>query len=92
MPRVLVQTWSGDGILTVDGTGYPVAYKLRYEGTSNANSTTGYLEGLPPVLLVDLPQHDQLQLKLSNGDIVGAAIFGGQPCRVRVNTPMPGIG
>ena len=91
MRKVLVQTWSGDGSLTVDGTEYPVAYRLRYEGDSNANSTTGHLEGLPPVLLVNLPQQDRLPLKLSNGATVGVAIFGGQPCRVSVNTPMPGI-
>jgi hypothetical protein len=91
MPKVLVHTWSGDGRLTVGEMDYPVSYELRYEGNSNMSSTVGHLRGLPASLLDQLPQDDRLPLTLANGDTVGVAIFGGQPCRVRVNGAMPGL-
>lgn len=91
MAKIVVQNWQGEGALEIDGVEYPVTYRLRYESNGNVRSTTGILDGLPAKFLVSPPQNDRLPLALANGDVVEVAVFGGDPCRVRVNSAMPGV-
>ncbi|WP_376742175.1 hypothetical protein [Ensifer canadensis] len=87
--KTLVHTWSGDGVIVIDGTEYPVRYEIRREGNSNAQSTQGFLYDLPEKALHPHPQDDRLPLTLHTGQTVGVAVFGGYPCRMTINTPMP---
>lgn len=90
--RVIVHNYEGEGVLTLNGVEHPVIYKLRYEADANTHSTIGYLSGLPYSAIEPHPQDDRIPLTLHTGQTVGIAIFGGDPCRIRVNTPMPGLG
>jgi hypothetical protein len=90
MSKLVVQTWSGDGVIAIDGVEYPVTYKIQQTGSSNVQKTTGLLHGLPPKALDPHPQGDRLPLRLETGHNIGVALFGGVPCAMTVNTAMPG--
>lgn len=89
MAKTIVHTWSGNGVITIRAVDYPVRYEIRREGNSNTQSTKGLLYDLPMKVLVEHPQDDRLPLILDTGHTVGVALFGGEPCRISVNTPMP---
>jgi hypothetical protein len=90
--KIIVHTWNGDGVLTVNGVHYDVGYSIRSEGNGNVRKITGQLEGVPAALCVTPPPQPNIPLRLSTGETVEVAVFGGFPkCAIAVNTPMPGL-
>ncbi len=96
MAKKLLQTWTGDGALTIKDRIFPVSYAIEARGDSNFVEVRGTVAGLSPVDSYDLlVEQDGLKLRLVSGEVVEIAFFGGAmggPGRIVVNSPMPGIG
>ncbi|SES05437.1 hypothetical protein [Rhizobium sp. NFR03] len=89
MAKMIVETWSGNGKLEIEDATYDVRYQIRREGNGNRNATKGVVSGIRMQALIPLPQSTKLRMTLEDGHAVEVAVFGGEPCRFTVNSPMP---
>ena len=87
--RRIISDPSGRGTLTIENVVYEVFYDLKTVTYAGVTKTTGTVRGLPTRFAANPPTDPELPLVLKSGDTVRVAIFGGDPCKIVVNSPMP---
>lgn len=87
------KVFKGDGFILFRGTEIPARYNIVAERTSLV-SASGIAEVSPKDFVELVETSDQLQMRLSTGEVVEILFSGGNlggPARIVVNSRMPGF-